>query len=167
MTTIGENIRMLRKIRKMTQKELAEKIKKSEISIRKYESNSIIPPMNVLHSIADALDVSTFTLMDDVFLQDEATSLPIVRNMKKVRKSKGLTQKELAELMGVSLKTIERYERGLTQPRLDVVKKLSGILSVPISLLIYPPDIETIDLSVIPAKNLLAEIERRCADGRA
>lgn len=162
MATIGENIRMLRKIRKLTQKELGELCGIDEANIRKYELNNQIPRVETIKKIADALDVSTFTLLDDVFLQDEATSLPIGGNMKKVRKSKGLTQKELAELMGVSLKTIERYERGLIQPRIDVVKKLSETLSIPISLLIYPPDVESVDLSFIPTKDLLAEIERRC-----
>ena len=33
--------------------------------------------------------------------------------LKKVRKSKGLTQKELSELSGINLKTIQKYEQGV------------------------------------------------------
>ena len=33
-------------------------------------------------------------------------------NLQKIRKEKGLTQKELAELAGVSLRSVQHYERG-------------------------------------------------------
>ncbi len=37
--------------------------------------------------------------------------------LKNLREEKNLTQKELADLAGVSLKTISRYELGLSKPR--------------------------------------------------
>lgn len=33
--------------------------------------------------------------------------------LKEVRKSRGLTQKELSELSGINLKTIQKYEQGV------------------------------------------------------
>lgn len=62
---IAENIKKYRNERSLTQKQLGEKIHKSEISIRKYESgNSNIPTSTFIH-IANALDVDLLTLVAD------------------------------------------------------------------------------------------------------
>lgn len=62
---IAENIKKYRNERSLTQKQLGEKIHKSEISIRKYESgNSNIPTSTFIH-IAKALDVDLLTLASD------------------------------------------------------------------------------------------------------
>lgn len=55
---IGSNIKKYRKAKNMTQVELARKINKSESMIRKYESNSVTPNIDVLESISAVLDVS-------------------------------------------------------------------------------------------------------------
>lgn len=60
--TIGQNIKQYRK-GKMTQQELADKIGKTESSIRKYEKGIVTIPLNVLEQIASALDVSVSDLM--------------------------------------------------------------------------------------------------------
>lgn len=59
---IGQNIKQYRK-GKMTQQELADKIGKTESSIRKYEKGIVTIPLNVLEQIASALDVSVSDLM--------------------------------------------------------------------------------------------------------
>lgn len=53
---ISENIRKYRKQANLTQKQLAEKIDKKEITIRRYEKGDIIPPVPVLEDIAKALN---------------------------------------------------------------------------------------------------------------
>lgn len=47
------------------------------------------------------------------------------------RKLKGLTQKDLADLVGVTVVAISRYENGHRSPRVGVAKKLELILDVP------------------------------------
>lgn len=54
---IGENIKKFRKEKGLTQKELSEKINKSTITVRKYESNDATPPIDVLGDIATTLQV--------------------------------------------------------------------------------------------------------------
>ena len=54
---IGDNIKKYRKQNKLTQKELGDLINKSTISIRKYESNKIVPSLGVLDDISKALNV--------------------------------------------------------------------------------------------------------------
>ena len=61
--SIGENIRKLRKEKKLTQKELADKSDLSEISIRRYEKGINQPSTKTLQRIANALDISIETIL--------------------------------------------------------------------------------------------------------
>ena len=63
--TIGDNIKKYRKEKKLTQKELGEMINRSTISIRKYESGSIKPSIDVLHSLTKALNVTVYDLVTE------------------------------------------------------------------------------------------------------
>jgi transcriptional regulator with XRE-family HTH domain len=47
-----------------------------------------------------------------------------------IRKSKQLTQNDLAILVGVSLETISRMERGVSFPSLKTIEKISSALGV-------------------------------------
>jgi len=54
---IGDKIKELRKNKGLTQSELAKIVGKSTITIRKYESGDITPPIDVLNDIAESLNV--------------------------------------------------------------------------------------------------------------
>jgi transcriptional regulator with XRE-family HTH domain len=56
------------------------------------------------------------------------------------RKEKGLTQQKLADIIGIHVIQIRRYEAGSTQPTLDVIRKLSVALSVSADKLIFGED---------------------------
>lgn len=57
-----------------------------------------------------------------------------------LRKTRQLTQQQLADLSGVHLTQIQRYEAGATQPTLEVMKKLAIGLSVSADLLLFDED---------------------------
>lgn len=61
--SIGENIKQYRK-GKMTQKELAKKLKKSERMIQKYENDEVTPSFDMLNEIANILNVSIDNLLE-------------------------------------------------------------------------------------------------------
>ena len=52
------------------------------------------------------------------------------------RKSKGLTQFQVAEKISISPRNYQRYEKGECIPRLDTAVKLSVVLSIPLESLI-------------------------------
>jgi transcriptional regulator with XRE-family HTH domain len=56
--------------------------------------------------------------------------------MRKARESAGLSQPELAELIGVSRLTISNTERGVTRPRKIVVNAWSFATGVPVEWLL-------------------------------
>ena len=52
-------------------------------------------------------------------------NIAVTTHLREVRKSKGLTQKEVAEALLISKDSLSRYERGEQDPRLDVAIRLS------------------------------------------
>lgn len=57
------------------------------------------------------------------------------KQLQEARKAKKLTQKELAEKIGVATGTIQQYELDKRQPRMEVLKTLSGVLDTPVGKL--------------------------------
>ena len=51
-------------------------------------------------------------------------------NIKELRKKQGLTQIELAKRVGVSMMTIQLWERASTKPNEENLKKLMEVLNV-------------------------------------
>ena len=52
------------------------------------------------------------------------------------RKSKGLTQAELADLLELSEMTVRRWEVGKTSPRIEEIQKIADVLEIPASNLL-------------------------------
>ena len=63
--TTGEKIRQARKEAGLTQKELGEKLKVSQAAIAQYENEKSNLQLHTIRKIADALDCSVNTLIDD------------------------------------------------------------------------------------------------------
>lgn len=61
--------------------------------------------------------------------------MAITTHLREVRKSKGLTQKEVAEALLISKDSLSRYERGEQDPRLDVALRLSKYYKVSMEML--------------------------------
>lgn len=55
--TIGERIKQARKAKRLTQKDLAEKLGKSKSMVQKYEADSSKVPLSVLYTMEDILDM--------------------------------------------------------------------------------------------------------------
>lgn len=53
-----------------------------------------------------------------------------------VRKDAGLTQTQLAELMGTTQQAVYLYERGENSPKIDTVAKIAEALKVPVEYLL-------------------------------
>jgi transcriptional regulator with XRE-family HTH domain len=57
--------------------------------------------------------------------------------LKKLRKLNGLTQKQLANLIGVTQGTISKYESGEKEPRKEIRIKLARLFGVSVEWLFY------------------------------
>ncbi len=75
-------------------------------------------------------------------------------NIKAVRKTKGLSQEELAVKLNVVRQTISKWEKGLSVPDADMLISISQALETPVSTLLGETIVETQvdDLKVICEK---------------
>jgi len=64
-------------------------------------------------------------------------------NIKTIRKSKGLSQQELAIKLNVVRQTISKWEQGLSVPDSDMLISISEVLETPVSTLLGETVIET------------------------
>ena len=62
------------------------------------------------------------------------------RRLASIRKSKGLTQQQMANTIGIHVSQIKRYESGDTQPSLEVLRKIALALSISADLLLFEED---------------------------
>jgi len=67
----------------------------------------------------------------------ELLSMDFSERLVQLRKARKLTQQGLADLAGVHLTQIQRYEAGQTQPTIEVMKKLAVGLSASADLLLF------------------------------
>ena len=63
--------------------------------------------------------------------------------IKAIRKSKGLSQQELAVKLNVVRQTISKWEQGLSVPDSDMLLSISEVLETPVSTLLGETVIET------------------------
>jgi len=117
--------------------------------------------------------------LDDWYSEDTAT---FGDRLAAARDAGGLTQKELAQRLGVKASTLRAWEDDLSEPRANRLSMLSGLLAVSISWLLTgegegvqaPDEVETdndlasllIDLRTVRAQiaganDRLARIEKR------
>lgn len=75
-------------------------------------------------------------------------------NMRAIRKSKGLSQQELAVKLNVVRQTISKWEQGLSVPDSDMLLSISEVLETPVSTLLGENvmESEVDDLKAISAK---------------
>ncbi|MFN8347472.1 MAG: helix-turn-helix transcriptional regulator [Spirosomataceae bacterium] len=61
-------------------------------------------------------------------------------NVRKYRKQKELTLKQLADILGVKFQSVEKWEKGLTMPKGKTLEHLCNALGVTINDLLYEAD---------------------------
>ena len=64
--------------------------------------------------------------------------LQVGKFIQKLRKDKELTQKELAEMICISDKTISKWENGISMPDTSMLEPLCSVLNI--SCLLYTSD---------------------------
>lgn len=78
----------------------------------------------------------------------------IGERMKEIRIEKGLTQRQIADSIGVTYQHISQYERGLRTPKMNTIRKIAEALGVDVWEIIGFNDI---DYEPMPASPTEAE----------
>lgn len=63
----------------------------------------------------------------------------LAENIKAIRKQRGMTQEELAARLNVVRQTVSKWEKGLSVPDADLLKRIAEILETDVSTLLGAP----------------------------
>ena len=58
---------------------------------------------------------------------------PLHVRIKKAREKRKLSQRELAELIGMTVYAVRKWERGEAEPNIEAHKRMATVLNVPLS----------------------------------
>lgn len=70
-------------------------------------------------------------------LHEMLIEMPFPEHLAHIRKERGLTQEALGDLIGLTKLQVYRYEKGTSQPTLDVLKKIALALHVSLDELVF------------------------------
>lgn len=74
-------------------------------------------------------------------------------NIRQARKARNWTQEQLAEAVGTTQQTINRWESGITEPKVSDLKKISSALGITLSFLL--------DIDQVSESEILSSDERK------
>ncbi len=89
-----------------------------------------------------------------------------MKNLRKARKAKGITQVELAKLINVTQATYSEYENGKCKPSFDTVIRLCDILGCSADFLLGRNDDALLDGAALPKSEIQEIYEELDAAGR-
>ncbi len=81
--------------------------------------------------------------------------MTVGENIRRIRKERGLTQKQLGELVGASEAYIRAYESGRRNPKPSSLEKIANALAV------NPEVLENSDFDMVKAMHRLFQIARQ------
>lgn len=71
-------------------------------------------------------------------------------NLAQLRAERGMTQRELAALVGVAWSMISKYESGQSMPRLKILIRLANALGVPVGQLRGDEVVDNLEITIEP-----------------
>ena len=128
---IGQKMKHIRKMSGISQKDMAIKLGIAQSSYSNYENENREPPFSLICLFCEKFGISVDsiinseiqTLKNDV---DEKETFP--DRLKKFRIAKGLTQNQIADVLGVSQNAVYNWENGRREPSLGAIKQIAEIL---------------------------------------
>ena len=88
----------------------------------------------------------------------EDAVMPFAEKLSKLRNERGLTQQEMAKLIGVGIAQMRRYEKGKSSPTLEIIKNIARSLGISADELIFDEG-ERVAAAKILDRKLLEQFE--------
>lgn len=118
----ADTLRRTRLAAGLSRAQLAERIGADPTIVKAWETKGVRPTVNNLTRVAEALDLA----VDDLY-QADGTSHGSLADL---RIATGLTQRELAQQLGISQSSVTRWERGKARPTWKEITKYATTLGL-------------------------------------
>ncbi|PEK75582.1 transcriptional regulator [Bacillus toyonensis] len=175
-TFLGQNLKHLRNLQKLTQKELASKIDISYYTYNNWENDLREPDLLSLKKFSiyydlliDELVNTQIISLDSIEIQNHKLDMiknlekkdvlkPLEENLKRLRSLKGLSRKKIAEELNTPYSTYAGWENGFREPDISTLNNIASYHKVSINDLLNPEaavrDEDTLKLISRLSKNL-------------
>ena len=127
MIDIGENIREIRKLKGITQKELGNKLGISQSAINQFENNKTAPKLQTIEKLAIALEVSMYDILKRgaEYYQQTGVNLDINIIKNALHSNEVIAETPLDKVTVTALKELLEYkETGLTPQDIKDMDKM-------------------------------------------
>lgn len=137
---LGDQIRALRESKNLSLEALGALTTLSPSYISEIERKETVPSLTTLRRIAKVFDVPV-----SLFIGNNRKWSLVTEKLVRARKTRGLSQKELAKQAGVSPGLIGQMETGKVYPSLKTIEKISQALGVSVcSLILEQEEVEEV-----------------------
>lgn len=165
---LGDVIRSLRQLKRMTQKELADRLAISPSTIGMYEQNRRMPDIDTVSKIANVFDVSVDYLLGTEKsggnnysnFQIFEESFDFRERVRTLMKEQSMSEEVFMENTGFEKNVKDDYLYGNRRPSLEDLIKIAGVLRVSTDYLLDVSQRKRIS----PDEELLLKSFNRCDD---
>lgn len=137
---LSQRLKELRLNQQLSQVDIAEKLGISNGLYNKYEKKGVNPPYDTLQKLSKIYGVSIDYILgnDTVPNGSEAspTQIEFSRNLKELRKQKGVTQQQLADILCVDKTSISKWENGSNYPNQNIQVMIADYFGVSVDYLL-------------------------------
>ena len=165
----SNKLKNLRLENNLTQEQLARKLETTRRTYIYYETGKKYPSDDLLNRIAKCFNVETAFLMDE---QDEliANAQPqegFRSKLRELRLQNDLSQEMLSRKLGIATRTVVMYEKGKSQPSIDMLTRMAELFNVSVSFLLDEQDEQKQERKYgkLGAQQLIEEISNLFAEG--
>ena len=130
MDRLANKIREARENKRLTQTKLAQIVGAEQSHISRIETGKFQPSLNLLEKICQALNLSYEEMLEVGNYKEEEESSKLGVRIRQARKAKRLTQKKLAQIVGVTRVNISAIEKGKHQPSMGLLEKICYVLGL-------------------------------------
>lgn len=128
---LGSKIRALRKKHQYSLEQLGALTDLSPAYVSEVERGEKIPSFSTVRSLAEVLGVPI-----SLFVGNKRKQSIVGDKLRNARKSRHMSQKDLAEAAGISPAMVAHLENGKVQASLDTIEKISRLLGISVCYLI-------------------------------
>lgn len=135
---IGKRMKQARIKTGISQKEMAIRLGISRSSYSNYENEHREPGINLIYSFCKEVNMTIDELIQIEFMaigQSIKMNIDTGKQIKEARVKAKLTQEKLAQKAGISVFTLQKYESGDRNPKIESLQKIANALGISITQL--------------------------------
>jgi len=130
----NNNLREIRKAARMTQIDLANMLGKSQAVISAMETGKVAMNTDDLTKLSEIFSVTPHEIMDidtpDLILKIGNLKLKNVNRIRELRGIAGISQAQLADILGVTRAAVSAWEQGFISPNKSSINSLCELFSI-------------------------------------